>query len=134
MKILIITNKVFYDRVKGIANKLENLGHEISYPNCIKNSNAEQEAIDNNNFIEFKQDMYKQSAEKIKEIDAVLVLNYDKNNQPNYIGGATFIEIYEAWKLNKKIFIMNFVANSIVSDEILGFNPIILNGNYSNIV
>lgn len=92
MKILIITNKVFYDRVKGIANKLENLGHEISYPNCIKNSNAEQEAIDNNNFIEFKQDMYKQSAEKIKEIDAVLVLNYDKNNQPNYIGGATFIE------------------------------------------
>ena len=134
MKILIITSKAFYDKVKTTAAVLESLGHEVIYPNCIDRPNSEQEAINNDNFVNVKQEMFKQSIEKIEQVDAVLVINCNKNNQVNYIGGATFLEIYEAWKLNKKIFIVNFVANSIISDEILGFNPIILNGNCANII
>ena len=33
--------------------------------------------------------------------DAVLTLNFDKNGQKNYIGGATFLEVYDAW--NEKL-------------------------------
>ena len=29
--------------------------------------------------------------------------NFDKNGKKNYIGGATFIEIYEEFMKNKKI-------------------------------
>lgn len=66
-------------------------------------------------------------------MDAVLVLNYDKNKDgkiyKNYIGGATFLEMYDAFRLGKKIFLMNDIPEGMLFDEIEGFNPIILNGN-----
>ena len=77
--------------------------------------------------------MYKQSEEIIKNMDAVLVLNYDKNKDgkiyKNYIGGATFLEMYDAFRLGKKIFLINDIPEGILFDEIEGFNPIILKGN-----
>ena len=77
--------------------------------------------------------MYKQSEDTIKNMDAVLVLNYDKNkdgkNYKNYIGGATFLEMYDAFRLGKKIFLINDIPKGMLFDEIEGFNPIILNGN-----
>ena len=39
--------------------------------------------------------MFKMSEERIATMDAVLTLNFDKNGKKNYIGGATFIEIYD---------------------------------------
>ena len=42
---------------------------------------------------------------KIKSVDVVLCVNYEKHNIQNYIGGATFIEIYEAFKNNKRIYL-----------------------------
>ena len=43
-----------------------------------------------------------------KEMDAVLVLNLDKEKNgeilKNYIGGATFLEMYDAFRLGKKIY------------------------------
>ena len=77
--------------------------------------------------------MYKQSEETIKKMDAVLVLNFDKekNNTiyKNYIGGATFLEMYDAFRLGKKIYLYNDVPEGMLFDEIEGFNPIIINGN-----
>ncbi|MEK6859670.1 MAG: hypothetical protein AABX54_02535 [Nanoarchaeota archaeon] len=70
---------------------------------------------------------------KIKQNDAILVLNLEKNNQPNYIGGATFMEIIKAWELGKKIFFYNPIPDNIFKDEILGINPIIINQDLSRI-
>ncbi len=54
--------------------------------------------------------MFKISEERIATMDAVLTLNFDKNGKKNYIGGATFIEIYEAFMKGKKyIYIMIFL-------------------------
>lgn len=82
---------------------------------------------------EFKAAMYKQSEDTIKSMDAVLVLNYDKNKDSkiskNYIGGATFLEMYDAFRFGKKIFLINEIPEGMLFDEIEGFNPIILNGN-----
>lgn len=83
---------------------------------------------------EFKAKMYKQSEETIKKMDAVLVLNYDKQKDgkvyKNYIGGATFLEMYDAFRLGKKIFLMNEIPTGMLFDEIEGFNPIIINENF----
>ena len=77
--------------------------------------------------------MFQQSEDTIKNMDAVLVLNYDKNKDgkiyKNYIGGATFLEMYDAFRLGKKIFLMNDIPEGMLFDEIEGFNPIILKGN-----
>lgn len=73
--------------------------------------------------------MYRKSLETIKEMDAVLVLNYDKNGNKNYIGGATFLEMYEAFMNDKKIYLYNDIPEGMLYDEIEGFSPVILNGN-----
>ena len=60
-------------------------------------------------------------------------MNFDKEKDgqvlKNYIGGATFLEMYDAFRLGKKIFLYNEIPNGMLFDEIEGFNPIIINGN-----
>ena len=77
--------------------------------------------------------MYKQSEDTIKKMDSVLVLNLDKEKDSkilkNYIGGATFLEMYDAFRLGKKIYLYNDIPDGMLYDEIEGFGPIIINGN-----
>ena len=73
--------------------------------------------------------MIQHSEEVIKEIDSVLVLNYTKNGKRNYIGGATFLEMYDAFRLGKTIYMINDIPENILKDEIIGMEPIILNGD-----
>ncbi len=77
--------------------------------------------------------MLKLQAGKVKANDAVLVLNFEKNSQKNYIGGATFLEIFKAFELNKKIFLFNSIPDGILKDELIGMNPMIINGDLSKI-
>ena len=81
----------------------------------------------------FKAKMYKQSEETISKMDAVLVLNLDKEKEgeifKNYIGGATFLEMYDAFRLGKKIYLYNDIPKGMLFDEIEGFGPIIINGD-----
>ena len=82
--------------------------------------------------------MYKQSEELISNMDAVLVLNFDKEKDgeifKNYIGGATFLEMYDAFRLHKKIYLYNSIPEGMLFDEIQGFNPIIIEGNLDKVV
>ena len=78
--------------------------------------------------------MIRHSEQVIRNMDAVLVLNFDKNGQKNYIGGATFLEIYDAFRLNKKIFFVNQSPEGMLKDELIGFSPIIINDNLDKIV
>ena len=71
--------------------------------------------------------------EKIKQNDAIIVMNFEKNGQANYIGGATFLEIFKAWELGKKVFLFNPIPDNSLKDEIIGFNPVILNGDLSKV-
>jgi len=81
----------------------------------------------------WKGEMLKKDEENISPQDAILVLNFEKNKIPNYIGGATFLEIYTAWRLNKKIFFYNPLPNCSFTDELIAMQPIILNGDLSRI-
>ena len=135
MKILLICSKKFYPRIEEIKKVLENNGHEILLPNTYDDPKQEEKMwnLGKKEHQEFKARMYKQSEEKIKDVDAVLVLNYDKEKDgviyKNYIGGATFLEIYDAFRLGKKIYMINDIPNGILYDEIEGFNPILINGD-----
>ena len=77
--------------------------------------------------------MYKKSEETISKMDAVLVLNLDKEKDgklyQNYIGGATFLEMYDAFRLGKTIYLYNDIPKGMLFDEIEGFAPVIINGN-----
>ena len=132
MKVLIICSTSFYDKVDGIMKKLVENGHEVITPNCYDapvTSEDNQKKSDEEYFAFFKE-MYIESREKISTIDAVLVLNYTKVKNgielKNYIGASTFLEIYEAFMQNKKIYVMNDLPDGMLYDDLKGMNPIII--------
>ena len=111
MKILVICSKKFYSKIEEVKQELEKRGNKIFLPNCYDDPTAEQKAwnLGKDEHRKFKATMYKQSEDTISKMDAVLVLNLDKEKDgkifKNYIGGATFLEMYDAFRLNKKIFL-----------------------------
>lgn len=104
-------------------------------PNCYDDPTAEQKAWDLGieEHQKFKSRMFKQSEDAISKMDAVLVLNLDKEKDgqvfKNYIGGATFLEMYDAFRLGKKIFLYNDIPVGMLYDEIEGFGPKVINGD-----
>ena len=139
MKVLIICSKKFYDRIPLVKKCLEENGCEVYLPNCYDKPTTESQMwqLGEKEHQEFKSKMFKKSEETISQMDAVLVLNFDKveNNTvyKNYIGGATFLEIYDAFRFSKKIYFYNDIPNGILYDELHGFAPIVINGNLEKI-
>ena len=139
MKILVICSKKFYSKIEEVKKDLEKRDIEVFLPNCYDDPTAEQKAWDLGveEHQKFKARRYKQSEDTIKKMDAVLVLNLDKEKDgkilKNYIGGATFLEMYDAFRLGKKIYLYNDIPEGMLYDEIEGFGPIIINGNLKQI-
>lgn len=133
MKIFIVCSKAFYGHIKEIKDYLENKGWEVFVPHTYLNPEKEDEAWLGETHAQFKARMFKLSEERIKEMDAILVLNFEKHGIKNYIGGSTFLEMYEAFRNNKKIYMYNPIPEGLLYDEIDGFSPIIINGNMENI-
>lgn len=129
MKIFLICSKSFYDRLLGFKDRLEKLGHKIYMPNCWDCPETEAKYRGTEEHSKWKASMIKHSEEVISNVDAVLVLNFDKNGFKNYIGGATFLEIYDAFRLDKKIFFVNDIPEGMLKDELIGFAPIIIGDN-----
>jgi hypothetical protein len=135
MKIFIICSKSFYDRIPEIKKTLESNGHIITLPNCFDDpmTEARYRELGFEEHAKWKSSMIKHSEEVIKKQDAVLVLNFEKHGISNYIGGATFLEMYDAFKLNKKIYLFNNIPEGILKDEISGFHPMLINSDLSQI-
>lgn len=135
MKVLIICSKKFYSKIEEVKKALKKRHMEVFLPNCYDDPTTEQRMRDlgKEEHQKFKAKMYKQSEDTIFEMDAVLVLNLDKEKDgkiyKNYIGGATFLEMYDAFRLNKKIYLYNDIPDGILFDEIEGFGSIVINGN-----
>lgn len=131
MKILIICSKAFYKDIMPIKTKLEEMGHIVELPNSYYESDAEKKSweLGEKEHAKFKERMMKMSRDRIGNMDAVLTLNFDKNGMKNYIGGATFLEVYEAFMQNKKIYLYNDIPEGLLYDEISGFSPIVIHGD-----
>ena len=135
MKILLICSKNFYDKIPPIKELLEEKGIEVYLPNCYDSPQTEDvmrqkgEAAHQS----FKAEMFRRSEKIISDMDAVMALNFDKLKDgmiyKNYIGGATFLEMYDAFRMNKTIYMLNPIPEGILYDEIKGFSPVIIDGD-----
>ena len=139
MKIFIVCSTSFYNKIKPIKEELERKKYEVILPNSYSEIDTEHNYLimTEDEYNSFFKDMYYQSRNKINKIDAILVLNFDKEKDgkihKNYIGASTFLEMYEAFMQNKKIYIYNDYPDNLLYDEIKGFNPIIIDGNLDKI-
>ena len=142
MKIAICASIAFLPKMQKIKIELEQLGHEVKIPPAeVKNENGamfpalecynrRKRADEKDGWIwQRKKEAMLLHFEKVSWADAVLVLNYDKNNIKNYIGPNTLIEMALALYLDKKIFLLNPIPEMNYKEEILGVMPIVINGD-----
>jgi len=147
MKITICGSLSFYKEMTGVQQQLQNLGHEVKLTEPhIKDKNGDVMDIkdydrlrrsekNNDSWIWAKKNKeMRLFFKKIEWCDAIIVLNYDKNNIANYIGGNAFMEMGIAFYLDKKIFLLNNIPEmAYCKEEIVSMKPAILNGNLTKI-
>jgi hypothetical protein len=121
MRILIQCSKRFYGRIPDIEKSLKSMGIEVILPNSYDDLTMELKMMEKGEAAHraWKSKMFAQSREKIGKCDAILVLNYKKDDTDNYIGGGTFLEIYEAFMQHKMIFLMNPINEGAFYDELI---------------
>jgi hypothetical protein len=131
MKIFIACSKYFYDKIIPIKEFLESLGHDVILPNSFEEPFAEErmKQVSDEEHVKWKCDMMKRHEVTLRGLDAILVLNFEKKGIPNYIGGATFMEIIKAWEYDCKIFFYNPLPACSFTDELKGMSPIVISGN-----
>jgi hypothetical protein len=147
MKITICGSIAFYQEMMTIKKDLELLGHEVDLPHTeIKDENGEMisvaeyyqrrkaETNDDSWIWDRKEEAIRMHFEKIAWAEAILVLNYSKNNIDNYIGGNTFLEMGVALHLNKKIYLLNNIPEISYKEEILGMKPMVIKGDLKKII
>lgn len=136
MKIFIACSKWSYKYVNNIKKQLEFIGYEVLLPNFFDTPMIEEEIKTNltkEQHVDFCRKSFLESQAKTKNSDAILVANFDKEKDgviyENYIGAATFLEMYDSYNLSHPIYLYNNIPNNMLYDEIEGMNPIVLNGN-----
>jgi hypothetical protein len=137
MKIAICGSMKFHVEMRAIKEALEVMGHEAVTPMGLDEAipieakpDATQEDIIN---AKIEYDFIREHFRNIDSSDAVLILNYEKNNIPGYIGGNTFLEMGHAFGLGKKIFLASPVPEMNYSTEMYSMQPIIIDGDLTKI-
>ena len=140
MKIMIAASSVFAKEMVLYRDQLRKLGHENNlHEHYVAQANGQmKDLIDRmhreHSAVKKEFDYIRLHYNEIKESDAVLVLNFDKNGIHNYIGANTFLEIGYAHVLNKKIYLLNDMPDqTYIKDELEAMEPIILNGDLTKI-
>jgi len=141
MKIAICGSMKLAREMYEIGNFLKKKGHQIFLPEVVikfvqgkvdwvPGTLTRQEGAK----IKKEHDLIRKHFQKIKESDAILVVNKDVKGIKNYIGANTFLEMGFAYAMNKKIYLLNDLPDSdYLEEEIKAMEPIILNGDLEKI-
>ena len=136
--IVICSSASFYSKVVEVKEQLKKLGFNVQIPlvagKMAKDNDFSVEKyktwFNNPNDYKKKAFLTKHHFNKIIKGDIILVLNYEKNGKPGYIGGAVLCEMAIAFHTKKPIFILNSIDDSSnIKEEIYGMLPTILKGD-----
>lgn len=135
MKILLVCSKIFYHRISMERKRIECLGHELV---------ISKDYVEGKDYFPFKTieeinapsnpNPFRHSEKTIIESDAVLVLNFQTTEHGTYIDAFNFLEMYDAFKLGKKIYMLYDYEHDYLKDEILAFGAVVLDRDYTKIV
>ena len=141
--VVICSSASFYKQVIEVAKVLKKMGFNVSVPlTAGKMERTGDFSVntyktwfnDGGNSYSRKTFLTKHHFKKIEKGDVVLVLNYEKNGRPGYIGGAVLAEMAIGLHFGKKIYVLNDIDESVsYKEEILGTLPIFLDGKLENI-
>ncbi len=147
MKITICGSTAFIGEMEKVAGELETLGHEVKFPPVTKNGEHGEE-IPTAQYYQHKKEaagnpdhwIWKHHDEPIRDhfekvawSDAILVVNYDKNDIAGYVGPNTLMEMGLAFHLRKPIYLLNPIPNVAWYEEIMGMGPVVIEGDLKKI-
>lgn len=139
MKITICGSIAFLEKMKEAKEKLEKMGHVVNMP-PLEVEDGEGNLIPATEYYRIRKEnkrkedwiwerkkwAMKKHFNKVALSEAILVLNYDKNNIKGYVGGNTLLEMGLALHLGKKIFMINPIPEMSCKEEIMGMRPVII--------
>jgi len=81
-----------------------------------------------------KTQLMKAHFREILKSDAILVVNFEKNGVPGYIGGNVLMEMTLAFHYKKPIFIYHAISEELsLKEEIYGMQPVFIDEDLSKI-
>lgn len=117
-----------------IEKKLQALSHEVVLPSFTCDY-AALEGIEEMHLEsaqnKIKHDLIRGYYEKIKDGDAILVINIERRGVKGYIGGNSFLEMGFAHIFSKPIYLLEDIPDVNYRDEIETMRPIIIYGDLS---
>lgn len=133
--ITLCSSAAFYRQLVDVHAQLEARGYTAILPYSARgmkqagNYEVVKSWYTNPDDYDKKADLVRRHFDEIAKSDAILVANYEKHGQPNYIGPNVLMEMGLAFYLRKPIYILNELPeDSPFEEELKGFRPIILHG------
>jgi hypothetical protein len=137
-RIVVCSSASLYDELIVLSREIDSTKINLVLPDMaerMKNGSADSdEAKINWSEVgyDYKASLIRGHFSEIEKCDAVLVTNFAKSGKENYIGGNVLMEMTVAFYLKKPIVILNSAPEySPLYDEIMGMQPIFLNGDIS---
>lgn len=143
LNLVVCVSASFYTKVIALSYELEAMGLAVILPKTAQKMKTEgrenDEAITDWSTAPIgyhgKALLIREHFNEITKGDAVLVVNYEKHGKQNYIGPNVLMEMSTAFYLNKPIYVLGGVPDdSPLIDEILGLEPVFLNGDLSGLL
>ena len=134
MKIIVCGSISAADEILSVKQKLEEAGHIVEVPEGVKNAQLRQRTdvtMEEKAQDKIEHNLIRGYFEKMKEYDAVLVVNPDKRGVRGYIGPNTLIEMAFGHVLNKNLYVLYTLPDLPYSSEILATQPLVLSGDLS---
>lgn len=141
-KITICGSIAFYDEMMKVKEGLEKLGHKVRIPpNEVMDESGKMIPVEKYYKLrkmagedakwiwERKGQAINWHFEKVEWADALFVLNCDKRGIKGYVGSNTLMEMGLGFFKGKRIYLLNQVPDISSREEILGMDPIVINGD-----
>ncbi|MDO8451450.1 MAG: hypothetical protein Q7S76_01115 [bacterium] len=136
MIITICGSMQFHDEMLSYKETLEASGYTVYIPSGaydITKNEAYKETDEEKVLVKVEHDVIREHFGYIQKSDAILILNFEKNGIPNYIGGNTFLEMGLAFWLGKKVFVLYPIPSMDYRTEMHAMQPIVIDGDLGKI-
>ncbi len=123
MKILLISGKKFHEKLPLIRFNIKN--HTAILPTS--------EIGKVSNYLNKRKLYFEKDIALLKEVDGLLVCNFKKGKQENYIGAYSLMIMSLSFFLEKKIYLLYDIPKNKYREEIESLNVISLKGDLKNL-
>lgn len=132
MIITICGSMQFHQEMKQVQQELESHGFIVLVPEELDDPATNESyltSIEDKITAKIEYNFIREHFNKVETADAILILNYEKNEVAGYIGGNTFLEMGYAFGHGKKIYFLNPIPEMDYYAEMVAMQPMILNAN-----